>query len=848
MTGRKGGEKRRFEPLVPGLLPWQVLFLALVCGLLSLRHPAFASVAILLLGAFTEFPKRLWVRAVALTLFFVLGWGAAQIVAPKPPPEMPDWMQQRERVRVVGTVAKVEHCPRAIVRVFLKDAWCERKSGELVPVAGLFLWNWERPTLEPAVGMRANVFTRVRPARGYVNPSGWDTSFYWALRDVYWRGWTSGKRGSPVLEGQGETSLRRTLQQKIVADENGISQGRAMLAALLTGDRFWLSNETFDVMRQASLAHTLALSGMHLGFAAGLGVALACLVGWVRPRVYLRIPRAKLAVLLGAPLVAVYVWLGGATPSLVRAGIMFAVWGVLLLCDRERVLLDGLFVALALIIAASPLSVYDLRLQMSAVAVAGIGLFGPALWQGLEKLAGRMAARKSLRKKHDARHYARRGVGERMILAAAGITVMSMCTNAALLPLIVGNFGCVAVGLYCNLFWLPFLGLLVMPVGLCGLALLCLPLTAGIGQYLLDGAAFLLQYGIDILSALDAMGRLPEVASLRPVWMENLGYGMAVVAVVFMLGRRGRKGMLAALCAVVLLCGPALVRGVQAQKHGVALTMLDTGQSQALCIDVPGGGRVMVDAGGGMPGFDIGRAVVGPVLASNHTPRIDLAVLTHPDTDHYRGYPYLLRYFDVRRFAWNGVWPENVEAASLRSAVAAAGLQAEAWHRGQRVAIAPDLWLEVLHPQAGAEFRHKNDLSLVLRLVWKGRGLALLPGDVETEGIVNMLRHGGDITADVLVVPHHGSKSSFCGALYDAVGPKVALASAGFVNYRRYPNWCVKEAMAERSVPLFTPGTDGAVRVLWRTPDAEPVVETTWNEKREWRKASLTLRAENPAP
>lgn len=847
MSARGAGTR----PLVmPGLLPWQVFFGAAMLGMLMLRQPHAAIAGGLALCALGAFPKRFWVRVCALALFFCAGWGVGLYVAPAPPPDVPVWMQARERVRVTGVVDEVQRSPRGAVRMFLRGATCRRDTGETVSVPGRFLWNWQDPAADPRVGMRVSVTTRARPARGYVNPGNWNTAFYWAQRGVYWRGWTRGMRGDPDLSGQVSEGLRHRIVTAVAGD-GPMTQGRAMLTALLTGDRFFLQSPTFDVMRQASLAHSLALSGMHLGFAAGLGVGAAWLVGLVAPGVYLRVPRPKLAVLLAAPCVAGYVWLGGGSPSLVRAAIMFAAWGALLLLNRERVLVDGLFVALVCILAMDPLAVYDLRLQLSAVAVAGIGLFAPALWHAAKLCAAHVARRfRRPQLQHDGGH--RAPLWERTLRGGAVVLLMSASTNIALLPLIVINFGCVAAGLHMNVLWLPLLGLVVMPLGLCGMALLAAPWTAPFGHLGLNVAAGVLDAGLAVLHMLADGGMLPEVAALRPLWPQMFGYALAVAAVGLALARARRRAMWAALLGVMLLTGPGLVRGVMQGQDRVRLTMLDTGQSQAVCVDAPGGVRVLLDAGGSLPGFDLGRAVVGPALANGRPPRLDIAVLTHPDADHYRGYPFLLRRFMMGRFAGNGDWPGNIEVQRLRGDVRAAGLTPEAWHAGQRILLTPDLWLEVLGPPAqGTPERAtlgKNDASLVVRLVWKGRGLALVPGDVEEAGIARVLASGRDVRADVLVLPHHGSKSSFAPALYDAVRPRLALASAGFINYRRYPNRVVRRAVAERHIPLFTPGWDGATRVTWAGPDAPPVVETSDNPRRQWRKASLTRRAENPVP
>ncbi|NJB67742.1 competence protein ComEC [Desulfobaculum xiamenense] len=822
-----GQDARGAAPTVPGLVPWQVLFLALTFGLFAPRQPLAAACALALLVAFSDFPRRMVFRAFPLLIGFGVGWFLASAAMPHIPTDIPTWMLERETVRVTGRVAGTESCPGRMLRVLVDDASVVRAGGEVVPVPGRFLWNWQYPAQRPAPGAVVSVTTRVRPARGYLNPGGWDTAFHWARQGVFWRGWSSGSKGNPEVTAR-DDGLRARLARAVAFGGDGgsdVGQGRAVLAALLTGDRFHISQETTDLLRRASLSHSLALSGMHVGFAAGIGVGLAWLAGWLAPSILLRVPRPKLAVLCAAPFVAGYVWLGGASPSLVRAGIMFAAWGVLLFAGRERVLLDGLFLALALILGVSPLSAYDLGLQMSACAVAGIAVFGSPLWCVVEKACERVArGAAGLRPVRHGDGYGRRSLIERILRGVCGILIMSVCANLALLPLMAWNFGVIPLGLHLNLLWLPLLGLVVIPLGLCGLVLFLLPGLADVAQVVFGAAAWLLDCGLGVLSRLDAVGAMPELAVLRPLWPQTLGYALACVAVVFAVNRLSRRAMAAALAGLVLLVAPSLVQGVADSHERVALVLYDTGQSQALCVECPGGRRVLVDAGGGMPGFDIGRAVVGPALSLGRAPRVDLAVLSHPDTDHYRGFTHLLKLFDIGTFVDSGIWPHGEEVAGLRALVREAGVPERIVRAGERLDLGPDLWLDVLYPderrKAGG-----NNASLVLRLVWKGRGLALLPGDVEIPAIGGLLAGGADVRCDVLVLPHHGSRSSFSPELYDRVAPKLAMASAGFMNYRRYPNAEVREALAQRKVPLMTVADCGRIRVVWDGADSPPRVE-----------------------
>ena len=131
------------------------------------------------------------------------------------------------------------------------------------------------------------------------------------------------------------------------------------------------------------------------------------------------------------------------------------------------------------------------------------------------------------------------------------------------------------------------------------------------------------------------------------------------------------------------------------------------------------------------------------------------------------------------------------------------------------IPLADGLALEVLAPPPGVA-PSGND-GLVLRLTGNGRGLALLPGDAEGPYLRNLLRSGADLSAEVLVLPHHGSSGSLVSELYDAVSPELAVASAGAHNAYRLPARAVREELARRGIPLRITGDEGEIAVYWNT-------------------------------
>jgi competence protein ComEC len=218
----------------------------------------------------------------------------------------------------------------------------------------------------------------------------------------------------------------------------------------------------------------------------------------------------------------------------------------------------------------------------------------------------------------------------------------------------------------------------------------------------------------------------------------------------------------------------------------------------------------MVDAGGAFDArFDIGEAVVGPYLWSEGWRHIEALVLTHAHPDHVGGVPFLLRAFDLRS-TWEGPAPVHDRGyADLDAALRAEGIERRTVRRGVR-----DDWdgvaVEVVGPRPSGRrsWTTRNDDSVVLSLRW-GKVTFLLTGDIEAAG-ENAL---GAVSAQVLKVPHHGSRSSSTPRFLAAVSPRFALVSVGHRNRFGHPHPTVVERYARAGVWLLRTDRDGTITV-----------------------------------
>ena len=706
----------------------------------------------------------------------------------------------------------------------------------------------------PLPGQKMTALVRLYPSGGSLNAHESGPGRYWAAREVWHNARLVRSKDEAVYLNfsEGESWFYRVARTRdawrksmwdILAndclesgnlasdagnDSSGeivpaFSQGKAMLLALLFGDRSELSLRTIDLFTRAGLVHSLALSGQHLALAAMLGVFSVMLLAHFKPHLFQTMPRRALIACAGLPFALCYLFLGGAPFSLVRAAFMMLAGAAFLCLRRPTAPLDAFLAAVLLLFLAWPLAVFDLSAQLSVLAVAGILLSMPLI--------------SVLRNGVDIHHTKPLvfRVAKKAVFAFASLLIVSFAAQAAVLPILISTFGAVSPCFWLNIIWLPPLTFLTLPLGACGLVLSVLGVSS-LASLVFSVAAWPADQMIALLELLESADCLPFIQCLRPNPLSSLGYVVTLAALAFMVQARILQkpaGMpLKRLLAfgVFFLVGGFLPRwtedGLARLEERVTLSMIDVGAGQAVLLEYPGG-RLLVDGGGNTtPFFDCGRSIVAPTLTEVRLPYLDAAIVSHCDVDHARGLRWILEHFRVGALYWSPVSAQRAdsgEGLALRTLVREKGIPEKLLKRGDTIALSDGVKLEVLSPamEEGAPVLSEKELSsnnasLTLRLVGKRQGLALLCGDILSPTLKKLAVSGQDMKAEALVLPHHGAASSYQKSFYDAVSPKVALASCAPFNHYGFPSNKVREEMKRRAVPLLSTSELGTFNVQWK--------------------------------
>jgi len=702
-----------------------------------------------------------------------------------------DLPQLSERgARFAFAVERVE-TRGAVVPSRLSLSWyaAQRKDGGVDAVPAL------------AGGERWHLVVRLKRPHGTVNPHGFDIEAWLLENGIRATGYVRNddrNRREDAFAGRAADHVlraRESTRARIVAALPEAAYA-GVIVALTIGEQRAISEAQWRVFNRTGIAHLISISGLHVTVFATLAAGFAYALARRSVALTSRIPARKVAAIVGVVFATVYVLLAGCGVPAVRTLLMLAVASLGLVLARP-----GTAAAIWLWALVTVL-VWDPWAGLSAGFWLSFGAVGALLYAGTGRLSSPPPADRRAR------------LLRTMQIGARAQTVVTL----ALVPGTLALFQQVSlISPIANALAIPVVTFGVVPFALCAIVV---PLDL---PWQIAHAVF-----AALMVALDALAATPAAAWQQhapPAWAVVLALG----GVALLVAPRGVPGRVLGGIALLPLF---VVQPTPPDPGTFRMTVLDVGQGLAVVVQTHDH-ALLYDTG---PRYheeaDAGGRIVAPFLRALGIRHLDAIIITHQDTDHSGGALSLLATVPVDLLLSSLAQGHPILARRALDHEVAARCEA-----GQRWSW-DDVRFTVLQPTAAlyaVPQRKANDLSCVLRIDSR-HGSVLLTGDVEARGEQDLLRRDANmLKADVIVVPHHGSRTSSTPAFVAAVEAVIAVYAAGYRNRFGHPRPDIVARYESAGARGYRTDLDGALTFTFAPETALAPRAGREHDRRYWR-------------
>lgn len=696
-----------------------------------------------------------------------LGFGYAAWVAQRHLSDSLPEAWQGKNITLTGIIAEMPRLHERGVR-FGFDVEDVQTEGAHVP-RHIQLATYDSDTSDPlkiSAGERWQFTVRLKQPHGTSNPYNFDFEA-WALeRDIRAVGYVYARGENRILSEQSSSpaymvqrlreSVRTHFQKTL-----GEAPYLGVLTALAIGDQSGISQADWQVFTRTGVNHLMSISGLHITMLSGLVFGIVYWLWRRSTRLTLWLPARKVAAMAGLFAALFYTLVSGYEVPAQRTFYMLASMGLMLMLSRNVSPSQLLAAALMVVLLADPWAVLSPGFWLSFGAVALI----------FYVTANR------LHKQHWLKEYGK----------------VQWAMMIGLIPPLLALFQQLSlVSPIANAFAIPLVSFVVVPLTLLG--------TLPPFEWMLYVAHEAMVLCMFLLDSLDRLPYAVWAQHAPPVWTIMFG----IVGALWMLAPRGIPMR---WLGVLLMLPMFLIVPGRPAEGSARLLVFDVGQGLAVAVQTARH-SMLYDTGPDFSGeADSGNRILLPALRGMGITQLDTLVLSHGDMDHIGGTESVLRGIPVMNVISSlpNTHPKLQFAAHNE---ACADGQSWEWD-GVR--------FDMLHPaknNAPVFLEHDNEGSCVLRIS-TGQHSILLTGDIEKLAESRLMKlHATELPSTLLVVPHHGSLSSSSQALVEAIHPRYAMFTSGYLNRFGHPKQEIVERYRAAGSEILRSDKDGAVGIV----------------------------------
>lgn len=651
-------------------------------------------------------------------------------------------------------------------------------------------------------GMTVMAMVNLDRVRSLQSPGGFDHKLYLAGQSIHCSGWTHATQNLHLIGKQDWPASLQYLPEKIrhhigIFLENYVDGVAAdIYKALLIGSKASLPPEVEERFKACGLMHLLAISGLHLSLLALLSTLVMSSLLRRSHWLLLNTHVPHLTLIATIPLLFGYACIAGLQPPVLRALLMafFTLFAVLL---RKQYSLYPIISAAALVLLASnPLLLFTASFQLSFSAVLAIAVICQRIPNIFDDRTGDSIAYKW---------------GLRFL----AVFLVSLAATLGTLPFMLYHFNRFSlVGPIMNLVIEPLLCLWSLPIGLA--AIPCMLFSPDLAASLLGIGGWGIRLACSITEITAALPGI-TIRTVTPYPVEIIAFVLLLGFTLYGRADLGKRVMLGCIGGVMLTLSFTSGLWLPPNEQPTSTTFLDVGQGACTLIELPDGKKMLVDGGGhSSENFDVGERVIAPFLWKKRIWKLDDLVISHPHSDHYNGLFFIHRHFQPDRVVTNGQLNTEAAYTTLLKQVEESDTKLVVAQKGEPLMTGKNYTITCLGIPGLEEHSSSldsNDQSVVLLLEYMNQRV-LLPGDIEKKAEEFLLNSRVPLEADVLIAPHHGSKTSSSDDFINAVAPEIIVVSSGISAAGKLPSPQHIQNWRKRSIPALITAKHGTINCI----------------------------------
>ncbi len=604
-------------------------------------------------------------------------------------------------------------------------------------------------------GQLWRITLKLKKPHGRLNPGGVDYQRWLLMHNIGATGYVKNTAEATLLHDtrpwQSIDSMRQLINDEI-SRLLGDDEMTGLIKALTIGVKNEITESQWQLFRNTGTIHLLAISGLHIGLISALSYFL---MQKLAVQLLLDSPQ-KWAAISTLLLALFYSALAGFSLPTQRSLIMLAVAMLAMALQRNTSLFSILAIAMFVVLIFDPLAVLSAGFWLSFLAVSLI----------VYCMAGRL------------------GQPNRFL----AMTKIHWLTAIGLSPLLMFYFQQLSViAPLANFVAVPVISVLIVP--LCFLAVMFLFISTDLASVVLILIEQILKYLSQILVFMADLPYASITTNAIPYYL--LPFALFGILILF-----APKGIPGKWLAGVMILPVIFLKQDRPELGESRINLLDVGQGLAMLVETSNH-TLLYDTGAKYSQHsNMGRAVVMPFLRYRGIQKIDTLLISHGDNDHIGGAHSILQHYPVDRVISSV--PELLGAYQSTRCVAG-----QSWQWDQVV-------FEILSPPVSL-FQQENNNSCVLK-IQSAKNSLLLTGDIEQHAENWLLENAAaKLPAQILLAPHHGSKTSSTAAFLQQVRPDIVLIPAGYRNRFNFPHQAVLDRYVKHNISWINTADSGAI-------------------------------------